>query len=124
MPLKKAELYSSLWASCDGLRGGVDASQYKDYVLVFLFVKYDSDKLGQGKETVDRLSNPRPFLESSISCARRLARASSFFALATQPLAIRRYPGGCRRKKAHAVVSAPNRRSSAIVSLPAAFSNE
>ena len=44
MPLKKSELYSSLWASCDELRGGMDASQYKDYVLVLLFVKYVSDK--------------------------------------------------------------------------------
>jgi type I restriction enzyme M protein len=43
MPVKKSELYSSLWASCDELRGGMDASQYKDYVLVLLFVKYVSD---------------------------------------------------------------------------------
>jgi type I restriction enzyme M protein len=42
--LKKSELYSSLWASCDELRGGMDASQYKDYVLVLLFIKYVSDK--------------------------------------------------------------------------------
>ena len=44
MALRKSELYSSLWASCDELRGGMDASQYKDYVLVMLFVKYVSDK--------------------------------------------------------------------------------
>jgi type I restriction enzyme M protein len=44
MALKKSDLYSSLWASCDELRGGMDASQYKDYVLVLLFVKYVSDK--------------------------------------------------------------------------------
>ncbi|MEW5815483.1 MAG: type I restriction-modification system subunit M [Spirochaetota bacterium] len=44
MAIKKSELYSSLWASCDELRGGMDASQYKDYVLVLLFVKYISDK--------------------------------------------------------------------------------
>ena len=44
MALKKSELYSSLWASCDELRGGMDASQYKDYVLVLLFIKYISDK--------------------------------------------------------------------------------
>lgn len=44
MAIKKSELYSSLWASCDALRGGMDASQYKDYVLVLLFVKYVSDK--------------------------------------------------------------------------------
>lgn len=44
MAIKKTELYSSLWQSCDELRGGMDASQYKDYVLTFLFVKYVSDK--------------------------------------------------------------------------------
>ena len=44
MALKKSELYSSLWSSCDDLRGGMDASQYKDYVLVLLFIKYVSDK--------------------------------------------------------------------------------
>ena len=44
MAIKKSDLYSSLWASCDELRGGMDASQYKDYVLVLLFIKYISDK--------------------------------------------------------------------------------
>ena len=44
MAIKKSELYGSLWKSCDELRGGMDASQYKDYVLVLLFVKYVSDK--------------------------------------------------------------------------------
>jgi type I restriction enzyme M protein len=44
MAIKKSELYSSLWSSCDVLRGGMDASQYKDYVLVMLFIKYVSDK--------------------------------------------------------------------------------
>ena len=44
MAIKKNELYSSLWASCDELRGGMDASQYKDYVLTMLFMKYVSDK--------------------------------------------------------------------------------
>jgi len=44
MAMKKSELYSSLWESCDQLRGGMDASQYKDYILVLLFVKYVSDK--------------------------------------------------------------------------------
>ncbi|MDH4275993.1 MAG: type I restriction-modification system subunit M, partial [Gammaproteobacteria bacterium] len=44
MAIKKSELYSSLWSSCDELRGGMDASQYKDYVLAMLFIKYISDK--------------------------------------------------------------------------------
>ena len=50
MAIKKSELYSSLWKSCDELRGGMDASQYKDYVLVLLFVKYVSDKSKNDKD--------------------------------------------------------------------------
>jgi len=44
MAVKKSELYSSLWESCDELRGGMDASLYKDYVLTLLFVKYVTDR--------------------------------------------------------------------------------
>lgn len=47
MAIKKTELYASLWKSCDELRGGMDASQYKDYVLTLLFLKYISDKAKQ-----------------------------------------------------------------------------
>jgi sulfhydrogenase subunit beta (sulfur reductase) len=43
MAIKKSELYSSIWASCDELRGGMDASQYKDYVLVLLFAVTEAD---------------------------------------------------------------------------------
>jgi type I restriction enzyme M protein len=49
MAIKKSELYGSLWKSCDELRGGMDASQYKDYILVLLFVKYVSDKAKNDK---------------------------------------------------------------------------
>ena len=52
MAIKKSELYSSLWQSCDELRGGMDASQYKDYVLVLLFVKYVSDKYAGQKDAM------------------------------------------------------------------------
>ena len=44
LAVKKSELYSTLWASCDELRGGMEPSQYKDYVLLLLFVRYVSDK--------------------------------------------------------------------------------
>ncbi len=50
MAIKKSDLYSSLWASCDELRGGMDASQYKDYVLFMLFIKYISDKYGNSDD--------------------------------------------------------------------------
>src|SRR5699024_6551547 len=79
MAIKKSDLYSWLWSSCNELRGGMDASQYKDYILVLLFMRYvtdkyhgrddalivvpeggsfnDETKLGQGKEMVERLTN-------------------------------------------------------------------
>lgn len=50
MAIKKSDFYSSLWASCDELRGGMDASQYKDYVLFMLFIKYVSDKYGDSDD--------------------------------------------------------------------------
>lgn len=53
MALKKSELYSSLWKSCDELRGGMDASIYKDYVLVLLFVKYVSDREGRRDSLIE-----------------------------------------------------------------------
>ncbi len=52
MPVKKSELYSSLWKSCDKLRGGMDASQYKDYVLVLLFMKYVSDRAKSARDSL------------------------------------------------------------------------
>ena len=59
MAIKKSDLYSSLWASCDELRGGMDASQYKDYVLFMLFIKYISDKYGELAMTSPRRSPSR-----------------------------------------------------------------
>ena len=52
MALKKSQLYSSLWQSCDELRGGMDASQYKDYVLTLLFMKYVSDKRAARRDSL------------------------------------------------------------------------
>lgn len=52
MAIKKSELYSTLWRSCDELRGGMDASQYKNYVLTLLFVKYVSDKAKYNVESL------------------------------------------------------------------------
>src|SRR4051812_9325660 len=52
MVLKKSDLYGSLWRSCDELRGGMDASQYKDYILTLLFVKYVSDKAKADKNSL------------------------------------------------------------------------
>lgn len=52
MALKKSQLYSSIWQACDELRGGMDASQYKDYVLVLLFVRYVSDKYADKSDSL------------------------------------------------------------------------
>ncbi len=59
MPIKKSDLYSSLWASCDELRGGMDASQYKDYVLFMLFIKYISDKYGKSTDFTPPVAIPK-----------------------------------------------------------------
>ncbi|GAA8267529.1 type I restriction-modification system subunit M [Helicobacter pylori] len=51
MAIKKSELYSSLWAGADSLRGGMDASEYKNYVLNLLFLKYISDKARSNRDS-------------------------------------------------------------------------
>ena len=58
MAIKKSEIYSSLWESCDELRGGMDASQYKDYVLFMLFIKYISDKYADTDDFAPPVSIP------------------------------------------------------------------
>ncbi|RLA47449.1 MAG: type I restriction endonuclease subunit M [Gammaproteobacteria bacterium] len=58
MAIKKSDLYSSLWQSCDELRGGMDASQYKDYVLFMLFIKYVSDKYGNSDDFAPPVTIP------------------------------------------------------------------
>jgi type I restriction enzyme M protein len=57
--IKKSDLYSSLWASCDELRGGMDASQYKDYVLFMLFIKYITDKYGNSTDFAPPVTIPK-----------------------------------------------------------------
>lgn len=73
MAVKKKELYSSLWASCDALRGGMDASQYKDYILTLLFMKYVTDNYkGQryGDLTVfDKAHDPNPDPDKRTGCS-------------------------------------------------------
>ena len=59
MAIKKSDLYSSLWASCDELRGGMDASQYKDYVLFILFIKYITDKYGDSTDIAPPVTIPK-----------------------------------------------------------------
>ena len=59
MAIKKSDLYSSIWASCDELRGGMDASQYKDYVLFMLFIKYITDKYGNSDDFAPPVTIPK-----------------------------------------------------------------
>jgi len=73
MVVKKTELYNSLWASCDKLRGGMDASQYKDYILTLLFMKYVTDKyLGDDWADItvfDKVYDPEPDPEKRTGCS-------------------------------------------------------
>ncbi len=59
MAVKKSDLYASLWASCDELRGGMDASLYKDYVLFMLFIKYVSDKYADSDDFASPIVIPK-----------------------------------------------------------------
>jgi len=63
MAIRKSELYSSLWKGCDELRGGMDASQYKDYVLVLLFIKYVSDKYAGQKDSIIEIPSGASFAD-------------------------------------------------------------
>lgn len=41
--VKQAQVNNAAWAACDTFRGVIDAANYKDYILVMLFLKYISD---------------------------------------------------------------------------------
>src|SRR5512139_3603528 len=43
LPVSQDEINSILWKACDTFRGTVDPSEYKNYILVMLFLKYVSD---------------------------------------------------------------------------------
>ncbi len=63
MAIKKTQLYSMLWETANGLRGGMDASSYKDYVLVILFVKYVTDKYKNDKYASFEVPDGGSFLD-------------------------------------------------------------
>jgi len=42
-PINQSEINDILWRACDTFRGTVDPAEYKNYILVMLFVKYISD---------------------------------------------------------------------------------
>ena len=62
MAVKKTQLYASLWASCDQLRGGMDSSEYKNYILTLLFMKYVTDKYKNKGIFEDLLFSIRPMI--------------------------------------------------------------
>ena len=76
MALKKSQLYSSLWQSCDELGGGMDASQYKDYVLTLLFMKYVSDKYAGKPDALIEVPKGGGFADSSRAIGTRTVNRS------------------------------------------------
>ena len=63
MAIKKSQLYAKLWQSCNKLRGGMDASQYKDYILTLLFMKYVSDKAERNRREVIKVPKGGSFAD-------------------------------------------------------------
>ena len=86
MAIKKSDLYSSLWASCDELRGGMDASQYKDYVLFMLFIKYVSDKYADYEGAVAPIEIPKGASFKDMAALKgKLGKVSSSRTTPSQP---------------------------------------
>jgi type I restriction enzyme M protein len=48
--LSQSQINDIVWKACDSLRGSVDPTEYKDYVLTMLFVKYLSDVWKEKKD--------------------------------------------------------------------------
>ena len=73
MAIKKTQIYQSLWDACDELRGGMDASQYKNYILTLLFVKYVTDKyLGNPYAEItvfDKEHDPESDADKKVGCS-------------------------------------------------------
>lgn len=63
------EINQTAWAACDTFRGVVDAGQYKDYILVMLFLKYISDLWNDHLET-----NKKQFGGDDVQIRRRMER--------------------------------------------------
>lgn len=56
--MNKQQLAAKIWESANRMRGKVDASEYKDFILGFIFYKYLSEKeeqffLGEGMTAAD-----------------------------------------------------------------------
>ena len=61
--MNKQQLAAKIWESANRMRGKVDASEYKDFILGFIFYKYLSEKeeqffLGEGMTAADTRARP------------------------------------------------------------------
>ncbi len=63
------QINNAAWAACDTFRGAVDPAQYKDYILVMLFLKYISDLWNDHLETYRK-----QYGEDEVRIRRRLER--------------------------------------------------
>lgn len=63
------QVNNAAWAACDTFRGAVDPAQYKDYILVMLFLKYISDLWNDHAEAYRK-----QYGEDEIRIRRRLER--------------------------------------------------
>lgn len=55
MPQSQQEINNTVWKACDTFRGAIDPSEYKNYILTMLFVKYLSDLAKDKREEYLRL---------------------------------------------------------------------
>jgi type I restriction enzyme M protein len=78
--ISQEEINDTLWRACDTFRGTLDPSQYKDYLLVMLFLKYVSDVWADKREDFARkYKNDAVRVERALSRERFVVPAESEF---------------------------------------------
>src|SRR5699024_3716903 len=78
--IQSQDINSTVWNACDTFRGVIDSSQYKDYILVMLFIKYISDvNKEKRKKYADQYDGNKARIERAMAAERFIILENSTF---------------------------------------------
>ena len=78
--ISQDEINSTLWRACDTFRGTLDPAQYKDYLLVMLFLKYVSDVWSdKNEELQERYKGDKVRVERTLARERFVVPSEAHF---------------------------------------------